>query len=112
MFTLKLVYTAEEQEKTGTDFEVFSCHRYIVKSEDRDKGMQTFILVTGSAQKHIVIWEGMTLYVENAAGKTVDKYQIGKNSVCPYCSRHFANLERHMKGHHPAYVEQTKAGER
>lgn len=27
------------------------------------------------------------------------------NGVCPCCSRHFVNLERHMKGQHPEYEE-------
>lgn len=31
------------------------------------------------------------------------KKRIG-NGVCPCCNRHFANVERHMKGQHPDYV--------
>ena len=28
------------------------------------------------------------------------------NGVCPCCHRHFANLERHMQGQHPDYVNE------
>ena len=31
------------------------------------------------------------------------------NGVCPCCHRHFVNLERHMKGQHPEYVEAPDA---
>jgi hypothetical protein len=27
------------------------------------------------------------------------------NGVCPCCSRHFANVERHMRGQHPGYAD-------
>lgn len=27
------------------------------------------------------------------------------NGVCPCCNRHFANVERHMRGQHPDYAE-------
>ena len=30
------------------------------------------------------------------------------NGVCPCCNRHFSNVERHMKGQHPGFVESTK----
>lgn len=29
------------------------------------------------------------------------------NGVCPCCTRHFANLQRHMDGQHPDYVTET-----
>ncbi len=35
---------------------------------------------------------------------TKTKKRVG-NGVCPCCNRHFVNLERHMKGQHPGYVE-------
>lgn len=35
---------------------------------------------------------------------TKAKRRVG-NGVCPCCSRHFANVERHMKGQHPEYTE-------
>jgi len=31
-----------------------------------------------------------------------------KNGVCPCCNRHFVNLERHMHGQHPEYVERKE----
>jgi hypothetical protein len=27
------------------------------------------------------------------------------NGVCPCCSRHFTNVERHMRGQHPGYAD-------
>lgn len=40
------------------------------------------------------------------AAKTRLKNRI-KNGVCPCCNRHFANLERHIKGQHPEYAEKA-----
>lgn len=30
------------------------------------------------------------------------------NGVCPCCNRSFANVQRHVKGQHPEFVEATK----
>lgn len=35
---------------------------------------------------------------------TKTKRRIG-SGVCPCCNRHFANVERHMKGQHPEYAD-------
>jgi hypothetical protein len=35
---------------------------------------------------------------------TKTRKRIG-NGVCPCCSRHFRDVERHMKGQHPDYAE-------
>jgi hypothetical protein len=34
---------------------------------------------------------------------TRERKRIG-NGVCPCCSRHFTNVERHMRGQHPGYA--------
>jgi DNA repair exonuclease SbcCD ATPase subunit len=41
---------------------------------------------------------------------TKARKRIG-NGVCPCCNRHFANLQRHMHGQHPKFVDDAaKAG--
>jgi hypothetical protein len=35
---------------------------------------------------------------------TRTRKRIG-NGVCPCCNRHFANVERHMRGQHPGYAD-------
>lgn len=37
---------------------------------------------------------------------TKTRRRIG-NGVCPCCTRHFANVERHIKGQHPGYQVPT-----
>jgi hypothetical protein len=37
---------------------------------------------------------------------TKTKRRVG-NGVCPCCNRHFVNLERHMKGQHPSYGDES-----
>lgn len=36
--------------------------------------------------------------------QTKTRHRVG-NGVCPCCNRSFVNLQRHMKGQHPAYVD-------
>jgi len=33
-----------------------------------------------------------------------------KKGVCPCCTRHFVNVERHMKSQHPNFTETTESG--
>lgn len=35
---------------------------------------------------------------------TRTKKRVGKG-VCPCCNRHFANVQRHMEGQHPDYID-------
>ena len=41
--------------------------------------------------------------MKGALRKEQKKMDRVKNGVCPCCNRHFANLERHIKGQHPEF---------
>jgi hypothetical protein len=52
--------------------------------------------------------EGVERRLSAAKGQMTKLKKRVHNGVCPVCNRHFANLERHMHGQHPAFAKDER----